>query len=139
MATTTTEETERLVREHFEGVWNHGEFVSDVIADDFVVHTNLGAREDHTLEAFQGFVAGAREALPDLHKEPDDVIATDGKATIRYTMTGTQEGEFQGIPPTGREIELTGVAIFRLENGEIAEAWYVADFLRAMRQLGAVD
>lgn len=111
MTTTPIEENERLAREHFDRVWNHGEFETDALADEYRVQTNLGTQEEHSLETFQEFVAQAREAVPDLRKEIDDSIATDGKVTIRYTMTGTQKGEFKGIPPTGESIEITGVGM----------------------------
>ena len=139
MATTTTEENEQLARDHFTRVWNHGEFDTAVLTDDYQVHTHIGGHETYTFNEFQGFVTQARESMPDLRKEPDDVFATDDKVTIQYTMTGTQEGEFKGIPPTGEEVEIADVAIYRIEDGELAESWLVADFLRAMKQLGIVE
>lgn len=139
MATTTIEENERLARQHFDQVWHHGEFDRDVLADDFRVHTNTGSHEEYTLEEFEESIANAREALPDLQKEPDDVIATEDRVVIRYTMTGTQEGELKGVPPTGEDVEIAGVGIYHIDDGKLTEAWYVADFLRAMTQLGVVD
>lgn len=85
------------------------------------------------------FVAGFRDAIPDAHKWLDDCIATTGRVTIRYTLSGTHEGELLGVPATGREVSITGVAIYRVSDGTLAEAWYVADFLRALKQLGVVD
>jgi steroid delta-isomerase-like uncharacterized protein len=139
MATTTIEENERLALEQFDRVWNHGEFDTDVLAEDYRVHTNLGSHETHTLEEFQAFVTSVREAVPDLRKEPDDVFATDEKVTIRYTMTGTQQGEFKGIPATDEAVEINSIAIYRVEDGTLAEAWIVPDFLRALKQIGVVD
>ena len=105
MATTTTEENERLVRRHFDRAWNEGEFETDDLAEGYRVHTHLGGHETHTAEEFEAFVSNARAAVPDLRKEPDDVFATDDRVTIRYTMTGTPEGEFGGVPPTGEASE----------------------------------
>ena len=139
MATTTIKENDRLVREHFDRVWNHGEFDTDNLADDYRVQTNLGAHEEHSLETFQAFVTQAREAVPNLHKEIEDTIATAEKVVVRYTMTGTQQGEFKGIPPTGEDVEIAGIAIFRVDDGTITEAWIVSDFLRAMNQIGVVE
>ncbi|WP_222913390.1 ester cyclase [Natrinema sp. SYSU A 869] len=139
MATTSVEENERLVREHFDRVWNQGEFDTDFLADEYRVQTRLGTHEDHTLGEFQDLVASARAAVPDLHKEIDETIATDEKVVVRYTMTGTQEGELKGIPPTGEEVEVAGVAIYRLEDGLIAEEWIIANFLRAFKQLGVLE
>lgn len=139
MATTTIEENERLVREHFDRVWNRGEVDTDNLADEYRVQTRLGTHEEHTLEEFRDLVASARDAVPDLHKEIDETVATAEKVVVRYTMTGTQEGELKGIPPTGEEIEVAGVVIYRIEDGTIAEAWLIANFLRAFRQLGVVE
>lgn len=136
---TSRSENEQLARDHFTRVWNHGEFDTDVLTDDYRVHLNLGGHETYTLDEFREFVTRVREAIPDLHKEPDDVFATDDKVTIRYTMTGTQEGEFEGIPGTGDEIEINAIAIYRVEDRGLAECWLVADFLRAMKQLGIVE
>ncbi|PSP54853.1 ester cyclase, partial [Halobacteriales archaeon QS_1_67_19] len=58
---------------------------------------------------------------------------------VRYTMTGTQQGEFKGIPPTGEDVEIAGIAIYRVDDGTITEAWVVSDFLRAMKQIGVVE
>ncbi len=139
MATTTTEENEQLARDHFTRVWNHGEFDTDVLTDDFRVHTHSGGHETYTLDEFREVIAQARESIPDLRKEPDDVFAADDRVTIQYTMTGTQEGEFKGVPPTGKEVEIAGVAVYRIEDGGLAESWFVADFLRAMKQLGVIE
>lgn len=139
MATTAVEENERIAREHFDRVWNRGEFDPDVLADDYRVHTHLGAHEQYTLGEFRDVVARIHEAVPDMRKEPEDVVATDDRVVVRYTTTGTQEGELKGMPPTGERMEFAAVAIYRLEDGELAEAWYVGDFLRATRQLGVAD
>ncbi|WP_323675301.1 ester cyclase [Halorubellus sp. PRR65] len=139
MSTTTATETERIAREHFDRVWNHGEVDESVLADDYRVHTNFGEAETHTLQSFERALEHMRDAVPDMQKEPADVVATDDRAVIRYTMTGTQQGEFRGIPATGEPIETEAIAMYRFEGSKIAEAWIVADFLRAMRQLGVAD
>lgn len=139
MATTTIEETKQLALDHFDRVWNHEEFDADVLADNYRVHTNLGSHEEYALEEFKESLAESQAAIPDLHKEVDDVIATDDKVVIRYTLTGTQEGKFKGVPPTGEEMEITGVGIYHVEDGKLTEARYVQDMLRAMIQLGVVE
>lgn len=136
---TTIEETKQLVLDHFDRVWHHGEFDTDVLADDYRVHTNLGSHEKYTREEFEESLAESRAAILDLHKEIEDVIATDNRVVIRYTLTGTQDGEFKGVPPTSEGMEIAGVGIYHIEDGKLAEAWYVQDMLRAMTQFGVVD
>lgn len=139
MSATPVEENERIAREHFDRMWNHGEFDASVLADGYNVVANIGEHQELTFEEFQAKITHFREAFPDLHKEPGGVIATNGKVVIPYRFTGTHEGELMGIPPTHNEVEISAVGIFDVENGKIAKEWYVADFLRMMRQLGVAD
>lgn len=139
MAVTSAEENERIVREHFDRMWNHGEFDTDVLADDYHAVLNGGAYHEWNLDEMQGVVAEWREAFPDLHKEIDETTATDERVVIRYTFTGTHEGEILEIPPTGNEVEIPVIGICYIENGKITKEWYVADFLRLMHQLGVVQ
>jgi steroid delta-isomerase-like uncharacterized protein len=88
--------------------------------------------------AHKGMVMMFRAAFPDWVEAVEDVIAEDDKVVIRVTGRGTHEGEFQGIPPTGRQVVATGVGIARIEGGRIAEAWAAYDALGLMQQIGAV-
>lgn len=139
MATTTIEENRTLARNHFERVWDNGEFDDAVLADGYHVVANIGERAEMTLDEFRGKVKHFREAVPDLQKEPIEVIPTDGEVIIPYIFTGTHENELLGIPATGNEIEISAVDIIYVEDGQIATEWFVADFLRMMRQLGVAD
>lgn len=88
-------------------------------------------------EGFRAFFTELRAGFPDAHVEPAHVVADDEHVSIAYTLTGTHEGKFQGIDPTGREIEVRGVQIARFENGEIVERWGASDQLGILQQLGA--
>ena len=66
------------------------------------------------------------------------MIAEGDKVVVRFRASGTQKGAFQGIPPTGRQIIMTGAAIYRIAGGKIAEDWAFMDALSIMRQLGAI-
>ena len=77
-------------------------------------------------------------AYPDLHVAVEDLIAEGDKVVCRNVVTGTHQGEYMGIPPTGRSVTYNEIFIFRFENGCIAETWGVVDVLSQMRQLGAV-
>jgi predicted ester cyclase len=58
---------------------------------------------------------------------------------VRYRFRGTHLGVFQGAPPTGKQITYTGVLIYRIANGKIAEQWTEFDFLGVLRQLGMIS
>ncbi len=75
-------------------------------------------------------------AFPDYAHTIDDIFAKGDKVVARMTFTGTHKNEFQGIPPTGNTIEYTGIQIWKIMNGKIAEAWDQEDTLTMMMQLG---
>ncbi|MCX4818792.1 ester cyclase [Streptomyces sp. NBC_01142] len=68
----------------------------------------------------------------------DDQIAQGDNVATRWTWTGTHQGDFMGIPPTGKVCTMTGNTIFRFHDGMIQEGWWHYDAMRLMRQLGAL-
>ena len=77
-------------------------------------------------------------AFPDLHFTFDDFIAEGDKVVVRWTSSGTQQGELMGIPPTGKKFSATGIDIYRFEGGKIVEHWLESDVLGLLQQLGAI-
>jgi len=75
-------------------------------------------------------------AFPDIKHEINDIVAEADKIIIRATLTGTHEGEYMGIPPTGNKINYTAMVEARFSEGKVVEAWCVADLLTFMEQLG---
>lgn len=88
-------------------------------------------------EGFKQFFEGLTGAFPDAHIEPEQMVADDNSVSIAYTLTGTHEGDFNGVAPTGKKIEVRGVQIGRFENGKIVERWGSSDELGILKQLGA--
>jgi steroid delta-isomerase-like uncharacterized protein len=78
-------------------------------------------------------------AYPDLHVAVEDLIAEADKLVSRNVVTGTHQGEYLGLPPTGRSVTYNEIFIFRFEDGRIAETWGVVDVLAQLRQLGAIE
>jgi steroid delta-isomerase-like uncharacterized protein len=78
-------------------------------------------------------------AYPDLHVAVEDLIAEADNLVCRNVVTGTHQGEYLGLPPTGRSVTYNEIFIFRFEDGRIAETWGVVDVLAQLRQLGAID
>ena len=78
-------------------------------------------------------------AFPDLNVTVEDVIAEGEQVVTRWTIRGTHQGEIEEFgPPTGKQIELEGITIHRIEDGKIAEEWERYDNLSIMQQLGLV-
>ena len=107
------------------------------MAPNFVHHLTdprLPAGRDGIKALGQVIVAG----FPDVHAAVQDLIA-DGDRVIERTQTSaTHTGEFNGISPTGKQVEWTEIHIYRLEDGKIAEQWSEIDLLGLLVQLGAI-
>ncbi len=108
-----------------------------LIADDFVEHEELpsGATgKEGVLEFFAIQIAG----FPDLGVQVDDIIDAGDTVVARVRFTGTHDGDFMGMPPTGRAIDVPAIDIFRFAgDGRVNEHWGVFDAMRMMQQLGA--
>jgi steroid delta-isomerase-like uncharacterized protein len=77
-------------------------------------------------------------AFPDLHVAIEDVVAEGDKVVYRNTVTGTHQGEYRGLPPTGRSVTYNEIFIIRFADGLIAEIWGVVDVLAQLKQLGVL-
>ena len=90
-------------------------------------------------------LAGTKQTLSmyhavfsDLRVTAEDMIADGDKVVVRLTMTGTHTGEFMGLPPTGKPVTMSGIEMFRLAGGQIAERWAEFDMMSLMQQLGVM-
>lgn len=106
-------------------------------ATDVVLHDHDEAI--HGIEAAIEHEQTLYEAFPDMEYIPDAILADDDKVAARWTVTGTHDGKFQGIPPTGEEIDIQACGILRVENGTIEEVWLTYDRLGLMQQLGVIE
>jgi steroid delta-isomerase-like uncharacterized protein len=88
-------------------------------------------------EAFRQRGADFATAFPDLSCTIDDLVVADDKAAIRYTITATHLGMFGPYAATGKKVTVSGIAIHRVANGQMAEGWGCFDTLGANLQLGA--
>ena len=124
----SVEENQALVRRAQGVLWNHTgnlDAAEELFAPDRV--------EDAKLEA-----VNVRRGFPDLESTIEDLIAERDKVVAHWRAQATHTGEYMGIPPTGNRVNFTGISIYRIEGGKIAESWGVSDLLGMMQQLGAV-
>jgi steroid delta-isomerase-like uncharacterized protein len=112
--------------------------LGELLADDLVEHEvapGLTPDKAGVLTFFGMFLA----AFPDLRMDPDDILVDGDKAVARLTMTGTNQGDFMGMPATGRAIDVQAIDIMRFDgDGLVAEHWGVLDAMAMMQQLGGV-
>ncbi len=84
------------------------------------------------------YVAEVRTGFPDFKLEIKQRVAEGNRIVTQWTCTGTHQGEFQGIPPTGKRISITGLALVRIEDGKVVDERVYFDRLTMLEQLGAV-
>jgi len=107
------------------------------IHDSSVVAHGLGSAP-LDLEALKQFYSGLWKAFPSLHITIDDMVGEDDRVSWRLRVRGTQEAEFRGVPPTGKEVTFGAQYIFRFRDGKIIERWTNFDRLGVLVQLGAI-
>ena len=90
------------------------------------------------MEAWEQFTATFVEAFPDLRLTVEDIFSGEDMVAARVALRGTHRGEFQGIPPTGKEVAFSSIEIDHMVDGKVAEHWVELDQLGLMRQLGAI-
>jgi steroid delta-isomerase-like uncharacterized protein len=129
-----------LARRYFEEVWNQGkvDVLDELLAPDYVNHTPSVGNPPPGPNGLTPIVLAIRRAFPDLHFTIEDVIQTADAVVIRTRMRGTHRGDFFGIAPTHRTVDVMQIQIERVRNNRITEHWRVTDELTLMRQLGVV-
>ena len=137
-----SEENKEKSRRLLEEAFGQGklEVIDEVLHSDFVCYDpNSESGEISGADTLKGEIDYFRQAVPDLTYTVDDQVAEGDKVVSRYTATGTHQGEFFGVPGTGKRVEFTGIQIDRFdESGKMIEEWPEYDLLGAMRQIGVV-
>lgn len=107
------------------------------IHDRSVVANGL-APEPLDWEGVKRFYSALWTAFPDLQINVGDMIGEGDRVALRLTATGTQKGEFKGVPPTGTKVTFGAQYFFRFKGGKIVERWTTLDRLGLLTQLGAL-
>ena len=129
-----------LVRRFYEEVWNRGNLVvaEEVFADDYVRHDLRPGEAAPGAQGQMEIAAAFRRAFPDLDWTVDFVFGDGEYVAGRWTATGTHEGEWGGVAPTGRSVRFSGANLFRFGgDGKVVEIWNHRDDLGLMQQLGS--
>jgi steroid delta-isomerase-like uncharacterized protein len=134
----TTSEQD-LGRRWFDQVWNQRrrEAIAEMLVPDAKLHD--GSVESSGPEGFYPFFDRLSTAFSDLKVHVDDTFGEGDKLCVRWTSTANHTGAGLGMPPTGKAIRVTGVTIFRVANGQIAEAWQNWDMLGLMEELNGLS
>jgi steroid delta-isomerase-like uncharacterized protein len=125
-----------ILRGYEEG-WNRGDMsvLDEILAPDFRGHDPSAGAGTTGRTDVAALLTQIRSAFPDVRREALDHVAAGDKIAVRWRVTGTHRGTFAGLPATGRPIDVSGITIYRLENGKIAEEWVQMDTVGLNRQL----
>jgi steroid delta-isomerase-like uncharacterized protein len=128
--------TATLVRESV-AAFNAGDTrkLLTIVAPDIVIHYAEMPEPLRGRETWQHGFELIKRAFPDLEIHIDDLVAADDKVALRLTLTGTHQGEFQGIPATGRAISYVSHEFYRVADGLFAEEWICSDTASLFSQL----
>ena len=122
------EKNKAIVRREQEELWNHTGNL-DAAEELFATEQAEAARQE---------AADFRRGFPDVVSIIEDLVAEGDKVAARWRSRATHRGEYVSRAPTGREVDFTGVSVYRIEGSKIAESWTVEDELGLMQQIGAV-
>ena len=127
---------EAVMRQFIEVVINKGDYsaLKELVHPDYVYRAP--GREIRGAEKIQTLFETYRSAFTDLRIRIDDLIATDDRVAIAFTLTGTHGGALMGIDATGKRVKVNGTVFSRFEGGKIIEEWEILDQLSLFEQLG---
>ena len=111
------------------------EKIRTLVADDVIEHDPAPGQLPGA-EGYIEFFNTLRSAFPDMEIKVETMVADDEKVAFAYTLTGTHEGDFNGIAATGKKIKARGLQISRFKNGRMVERWGSSDELGILKQIG---
>lgn len=138
---TGADPAEDLIRELFDIAWNTGDIsgLDPALAADSVLFHYRGTSSYTTLGELGGLIAYWHSAFPDLRMELLELISDGNVVAARVRYSGTHQGEWFGIPPTGQTISVDEMMFFRFDDGRLVEAWEIDDQLSMRMQLGVIE
>jgi steroid delta-isomerase-like uncharacterized protein len=127
-----------MVRSFYEDGFNKGDLdsVRPFIAPSFVSHNPIIGSLLPGYAGFKQLVAIHRQAFPDIRVRIEEMISNVDRVVVRWTWRGSHRGHFMGVAPTGLQVTVTGIHVFRIAHGKIAESWVNWDTYGLMQQIG---
>lgn len=122
---TVSEQNKEVVRDYYRRVINGRDL--DAVADFFA--------DERMVEGVRRGCFAYFNSFPDLHCSLDELVAEDDKVFLRSTMTGTQDGDYKGIEPTGRHVSTEAAEVFRVADGKFVGYWCLTNVAGLMREL----
>jgi steroid delta-isomerase-like uncharacterized protein len=133
-------ENSKIAHRWFEEVWNKKRLAAiDEMADPSAVGQGQQFHDGLiNLEEFRAFATHLQSAFPDLRVTIDDTVAEGDRVVLRWQLHMTHSGHFLQYPPSGKNVNVSGITIFRIANGKIVAGWDKWDQLGLLEQIGAI-
>ena len=134
-----SQKNKAAMRRFYRGVFNVGNvaLVDELCAPDFVEHEEFPGLPPGK-EGVKVFTTMFRSAFPDLKAEAHDILQDGNKVAARVRFSGTHQGEFMGIPATGKSFDVQVIDIIEFQDGKAVAHWGVMDEMKMMQQLGVI-
>lgn len=128
-----------LVHRFYDEAFNANDLsvISQMFADDYVDHS-ASPGQDPGVAGVGQYITSLHQAMPDAYIRIEDLISENERVAARLILAGTHRGRLYGIEPTGRQVRIPALDIWRIEGGKIVEHWGVQDDLSLMEQLGVL-
>lgn len=134
----STEQNKTLVRRWFAEFNAHHPDLEQFIAPAMVNHAGPPGRQ-RGVENFQATITDSLAAVPDQRWTVDEVMAEEDKVVCHLTWSGSQQGTYQGVAPTGKYFSIQQVQTFRVTEGKFSEHWAIRDDLSLFQQLNIIS
>ncbi len=135
----SAEQNKAIVRQAYDAInRNDLDALDEMVASDVTDH-DPAPGQGPGLEGVKDYFSWLHAAFPDVHMDVEDMIAEGDKVVARISVSGTHQGEFMGIAPTGNRVTITGIDILRITDGKVVEHWGKFDDLGMMQQLGVME
>ncbi len=117
---------------------NRGNYpaLDHIFSRDYLEHASLCPSIASNFDGAKEYIRMLHRAFPDVHFDILDMVADNDKVWCRILMTGTQREEFDGIPATGKRVQIERIDIYRFAQNRIVEHWCIVEELVMFQQLG---
>ena len=128
-----------LVRKYIEEVWNNADAAAfdELTNGSYTYH--LGGQPPRDKSAMQKFLQSVHAAFPDWRVRVEDIVAEGNTVAVRWIGEATHQCPFHGVPPTGKQISVCGINLYKIENDKISQEWEQMDSLGMLQQLGLIS
>jgi len=134
---TTIEDLKNTAKRIPNEFFNRGDYsvLDECFTEDFVVHGPQGPAGKDMLLKMRGML---QTGFPGMKMTIEDVIGEHDRVVLRISVTGKHEGDFMGIAPTGKEVKVNGMQIWRFSGDKVTECWFIRDDLGLMQEIGGM-